>query len=139
MLINRYRKKFDRLLDNLRSKLAAHQQVNAERKQQLITQVDALLETSDKRAATEKVKHLQAQWQKVGVVPRKQEQKLWRLFRASCDAVFAQRQQQSVEFKADTEYPQGGCRNAYPRGKNTHPIERQRVTGCPRPGYRVQA
>ena len=94
-------KKFDRLLDNLRSKLAAHQQVNAERKQQLITQVDALLETSDKRAATEKVKHLQAQWQKVGVVPRKQEQKLWRLFRASCDAVFAQRQQQSVEFKAE--------------------------------------
>jgi len=94
-------KKFDRLLDNLRSKLAAHQQVNAERKQQLITQVDALLETSDKRAATEKVKHLQAQWQKVGVVPRKQEQKLWRLFRASCDSVFAQRQQQSVEFKAE--------------------------------------
>ena len=37
----------------------------------------------------------------VGVVPRKQEQKLWRLFRASCDAVFAQRQQQSVEFKAE--------------------------------------
>ena len=97
----RVQKKFDRLLDNLRSKLAAHQKVNAERKQQLITQVDALLETSDKRAATEKVKHLQAQWQKVGVVPRKQEQKLWRLFRASCDAVFAQRQQQSVEFKAE--------------------------------------
>ena len=94
-------KKFDRLLDTLRSKLSAHQQVNVERKQQLIAQVDALLETSDKRAATEKVKHLQAQWQKVGVVPRKQEQKLWRLFRASCDAIFAQRQQQSVEFKAE--------------------------------------
>jgi hypothetical protein len=94
-------KKFDRLLDTLRSKLSAHQQVNAERKQQLIAQVDALLETSDKRAAAEKVKHLQGQWQKVGVVPRKQEQKLWRLFRVSCDTVFAQRQQQSVEFKAE--------------------------------------
>lgn len=94
-------KKFDRLLDTLRSKLSAHQQLNAERKQQLIAQVDALLETSDKRAATEKVKHLQGQWQKVGVVPRKQEQKLWRLFRVSCDTIFAQRQQQSVEFKAE--------------------------------------
>ena len=94
-------KKFDRVLDTLRSKLSAHQQQNAELKQQLIAQVDALLENSDKRAATEKVKQLQAQWQKVGVVPRKQEQKLWRLFRASCDAVFAQRHQQSVEFKAE--------------------------------------
>ena len=94
-------KKFDRVLDTLRSKLSAHQQQNAELKQQLIAQVDVLLETSDKRAATEKVKQLQAQWQKVGVVPRKQEQKLWRLFRASCDAVFAQRHQQSVEFKAE--------------------------------------
>ena len=94
-------KKFDRLLDSLREKLSSHQQHNAERKQQLIAQVDALLEISDKRAATEKVKNLQAQWKQVGVVARKQEQKLWRLFRVSCDAVFAQRQQQSVEFKAE--------------------------------------
>ena len=94
-------KKFDRLLDRLREKLSSHQQHNAERKQQLIAQVDALLEISDKRAATEKVKHLQAQWKQVGVVAHKQEQKLWRLFRVSCDAVFAQRQQQSVEFKAE--------------------------------------
>ena len=100
-------KKFDRLLDSLRSKLSAHQQQNAERKQLLIAQVDALLENSDKRAATEKVKQLQAQWQKVGVVPRKQEQKLWRLFRASCDAVFAQRHQQSVEFKAELNTHKG--------------------------------
>ena len=100
-------KKFDRLLDSLRSKLSAHQQQNAERKQQLIAQVDALLENSDKRAATEKVKQLQAQWQKVGVVPRKQEQKLWRLFRASCDALFAQRHQQSVEFKAELNTRKG--------------------------------
>ena len=100
-------KKFDRLLDILRSKLSAHQQQNAERKQLLIAQVDALLENSDKRAATEKVKQLQAQWQKVGVVPRKQEQKLWRLFRASCDAVFAQRHQQSVEFKAELNTHKG--------------------------------
>ena len=94
-------KKFDRLLDSLREKLSSHQQHNAERKQQLIAQVDALLEISDKRAATEKVKNLQAQWKQVGVVARKQEQKLWRLFRVSCDTVFAQRQQQSVEFKAE--------------------------------------
>ena len=94
-------KKFDRLLDSLREKLSSHQQHNAERKQQLIAQVDALLEISDQRAATEKVKNLQAQWKQVGVVARKQEQKLWRLFRVSCDAVFAQRQQQSVEFKAE--------------------------------------
>ena len=94
-------KKFDRLLDSLREKLSSYQQHNAERKQQLIAQVDALLEISDKRAATEKVKNLQAQWKQVGVVARKQEQKLWRLFRVSCDAVFAQRQQQSVEFKAE--------------------------------------
>jgi exonuclease SbcC len=100
-------KRFDRLLGTLRSKLTAHQQVNTERKYQLITQVDALLEISDKRAATEKVKHLQAQWQKVGVVPRKQEQKLWRLFRASCDAVFVQRQQQLIEFKAELNTHKG--------------------------------
>ena len=100
-------KKFDRLLDSLRSKLSAHQQQNAELKRQLIAQVDALLENSDKRAATEKVKQLQAQWRKVGVVPRKQEQKLWRLFRASCDAVFAQRHQQSVEFKAELNTHKG--------------------------------
>ena len=40
-------------------------------------------------------------------MPRKQEQTLWRLFRASCDAVFAQRHQQSVEFKAELNTHKG--------------------------------
>jgi exonuclease SbcC len=94
-------RKFDHLLDTLRRKLQTYQHKNLAKKEQLIAQVDALLDVTDKRAATEKVKLLQSQWQQVGTVARKQEQKLWRSFRSSCDAIFAQRQQQSEDFKAE--------------------------------------
>ena len=94
-------KKFDRLVDTLRRKLQTYQHKNLAKKQQLIAQVDALLDVTDKRAATEKVKLLQSQWHQVGTVARAKEQKLWRSFRSSCDTIFAQRQQQSVDFKAE--------------------------------------
>lgn len=58
---------------------------------------------TDQRQAVDQAKRLQASWQQVGVTARSVDQKLWRDFRAACDAVFAKKQQQSAEFKEELE------------------------------------
>ena len=44
-----------------------------------------------------------SKWQSIGASLRKEEQQLWHEFRDVCDAVFAKRQQQSAEFKAELD------------------------------------
>jgi exonuclease SbcC len=94
---------FDSALDAIRGKLNENLQQNAQLKQQLIDQVKQLTDQQDNRQAVEDVKRLQAQWKLAGLASRKDEQHLWKAFRAGCDAVFEKRQQLTVEFKAELE------------------------------------
>jgi hypothetical protein len=94
---------FDRMLNAIRAKLNQHYQKNAAIKQQLIEQVLQLVDHQDNRKAVDEVKRLQAQWKQLGSASRKDEQVLWKAFRKSCDAIFAKRQQQTEEFKAELD------------------------------------
>ena len=94
---------FDRMLDLIRSQINAHYEKNADIKRGLIEQALKLAENEDNQKAIEAVKRLQALWKATGPALRKEEQGLWKAFRAACDALFEKRQQQADAFKADLE------------------------------------
>ncbi|MCC8986399.1 MAG: DUF349 domain-containing protein, partial [Candidatus Contendobacter sp.] len=76
-------------------------------------QVQALADGSDLRTAIEIAKRAQAEWHPTVQAPPRQEQALWKAFRAACDAVFARRQneQQAAdgERQANLEQKQALC------------------------------
>jgi len=73
---------------------------NAKKKLQLIERVIATKGASDFKRATEQVLNLQKQWKKIGHAGRHQEQKLWKKFRAACDAFFNSKDAHYKEQKA---------------------------------------
>jgi hypothetical protein len=94
---------FEATLQAIQQKLNDEFAKNASLKKELIAQAQLLVNHEDSRKATDQVKQLQGKWQSIGPSIRKEEQQLWREFRSVCDAVFAKRQQQSEEFKAELE------------------------------------
>ncbi len=94
---------FETMLAGIQQKLHDEFAKNATLKKELITQAQQLVGLEDSRKATDEVKKLQTKWQTIGASLRKEEQQLWREFRDVCDAVFAKRQQQSAEFKAELD------------------------------------
>lgn len=66
----------------------------------LCTQAEHIAqERADWRAATEELLRLQKQWKEVGPVPRKHADKVWKRFRAACDAFFAKKAEQHKNVK----------------------------------------
>lgn len=94
---------FEAALSAIQQKLHDEFAKNALLKKELIAQAQQLVSLEDSRKATDQVKQLQTKWQTIGASLRKEEQQLWREFRDVCDAVFAKRQQQSAEFKAELD------------------------------------
>jgi exonuclease SbcC len=94
---------FETVLAGIQQKLHDEFAKNATFKKELIAQAQQLVGLEDSRKATDEVKKLQTKWQTIGASLRKEEQQLWREFRDVCDAVFAKRQQQSAEFKAELD------------------------------------
>ena len=94
-------RRFQRVLRQLDERLDAERNREFQRRQQLIQQVQALADSPDLRVAIETAKRAQAEWHPtVQALPR-QEQALWKEFRAACDTVFARRQ--AEQQAADTE------------------------------------
>lgn len=94
---------FETVLAGIQQKLHDEFAKNATLKKELIAQAQQLVGLEDSRKATDEVKKLQTKWQSIGASLRKEEQQLWHEFRDVCDAVFAKRQQQSAEFKAELD------------------------------------
>ncbi len=94
---------FESALAAIQQKLHDEFAKNANLKKEVIAQAQQLVGLDDSRKATDEIKKLQARWQSIGASLRKEEQQLWHEFRDVCDAVFAKRQQQSAEFKAELD------------------------------------
>lgn len=81
-------------LRELMSQLSASLETRFEQiestKRRLIAEASSLVEEKDRKAAVDKAKSLQAQWQKAGSGRRKTEQELWKAFREPIDALFQQ-------------------------------------------------
>lgn len=64
----------------------------ADKKQKLIAQLETLCHSTDWKDTTEKIVKIQNEWKKLGSAGQRQEQKLWKEFRAHCDFFFNAKQ-----------------------------------------------
>jgi len=100
-------KRLDALLGAVNSRLAEAKGAEVSRREELVAAAEALKDDPDIAKSVNEAKALQAKWKdESGVVrlDRGQEQKLWKRFRAACDAIFARRDAQRAE--RDTERTQ---------------------------------
>ena len=86
---------FDKVADQIYAKLNAEYDRNKVKKQAIVDQAEKLATVEDLFEATETAKKLQSQWQATGRAKAKDDQALWKAFRAACDAVFEKRKEQS--------------------------------------------
>ena len=68
--------------------LKKEQYDNLEKKKELIKIADDNKDNEDFKATTALMKKIQADWKKVGHVPRKESDKVWKQFKASCNHFF---------------------------------------------------
>jgi len=87
--------RFNRVMDSLHEKLTEERQKNASLREQLIAQAQQLLQQNDVTAAIEQSRQLQTQWQQIGATWYKQNQQLWKQFRAAIDALYERRNQEN--------------------------------------------
>lgn len=95
--------RFDQLLEQLQGKLDGERDDNAKKKEELVSQVEALIEHEDLDFAIGEAKRFQQEWKNIGIVQRKVDHKLWKSFREACDKVFERRQQRWDEQQAERE------------------------------------
>ncbi|HMM12590.1 MAG TPA: DUF349 domain-containing protein [Bacteroidales bacterium] len=73
------------------NRIKAQQLENLNRKRDLCIQAESLSESTEWRKTTEQLKALQEEWKKIGAVPRKDSDKIWKRFRTACDKFFARK------------------------------------------------
>jgi uncharacterized protein DUF349 len=84
----------DQVYDKVRGVRAVEQEKFDEvtkGKELLISEAEALADSTDWAATAEKLKALQQHWKQSGHLPRKQGDELWKRFRAACDRFFERR------------------------------------------------
>lgn len=99
-LFNSLSMEFKAAQDSVWTMIKGYYEANSQAKQAILAEATIQSEESDLQRACENLKVLQQKWQTIGFAGAKNEHKLWQAFRAINDAVFAKRQAQAVEYKA---------------------------------------
>lgn len=95
-IYERYRAACDKFFEQ---KSAFYKQVksdlqkNLERKRSLCGEAEALKDSTDWKATTEKMVALQKQWKEIGAIPHKYADDLWKRFLAACDYFFEKKKE----------------------------------------------
>jgi hypothetical protein len=87
----RFKGAMDIFFDNKKDyfgKLKEQQFENYNIKLNLCAQAEVQMESTDWRNTTESLKRLQEEWKKIGPVPKKHSDKIWKRFRSACDTFF---------------------------------------------------
>ncbi len=71
------------------NKLKEQQMHNYNLKLDLCLQAESLKNSTDWKNTTRELINLQSEWKKIGPVPRKQSDRIWKRFRAACDEFFS--------------------------------------------------
>lgn len=71
------------------NKLKEQQMHNYNLKLDLCLQAESLKNSTDWKNTTKELISLQSEWKKIGPVPRKQSDRIWKRFRAACDEFFS--------------------------------------------------
>lgn len=88
---NRFKSSMDMFFINKKeffSKLKEQQIDNYNRKIQLCVEAEALADSKEWKKATDQIKKLQEEWKKIGPVPKRHSDKIWKRFRSACDTFF---------------------------------------------------
>ena len=70
------------------SRLKEQQLENYNLKLQLCVEAESLVDSKEWKKATDRIKKLQEEWKKIGPVPKRHSDKIWKRFRSACDAFF---------------------------------------------------
>ena len=81
--------------------LKAQYAVNAEKKQKLVEQAQELATSTDWKKTGDKLIALQKEWKKIGMVPRKQGDQLWKDFLGACNQFFEARNKQNAGARSE--------------------------------------
>lgn len=81
-------KKFNSSKNHFYKDEKSEQQENLKKKIALIEVAESLKESEDWEVATEAMKKIQADWKKIGHVPRKFSDDIWNKFKAACNSYF---------------------------------------------------
>ncbi|MBK5192303.1 MAG: DUF349 domain-containing protein [Flavobacteriaceae bacterium] len=81
-------RQFNRNKNAYYKSLKKEQYDNLEKKRELIKIADDNKDSEDFKATTALMKKIQADWKKVGHVPRKESDKVWKQFKAACNYYF---------------------------------------------------
>lgn len=74
--------------NNFYKELKKDQQNNLSKKKALLDKAIALKESTDWKNTTNELKRIQADWKKIGHVPRSESDKIWKQFREACNHFF---------------------------------------------------
>jgi hypothetical protein len=81
-------KKFNQAKNTFYKNQNKTQQSNLEQKQKLVALAESLKGSDDFEATTQKMKAIQADWKKIGHVPRKFSDQIWKQFKGACNHYF---------------------------------------------------
>ncbi|MBZ0243737.1 MAG: DUF349 domain-containing protein, partial [Bacteroidales bacterium] len=74
---------------------------NYNRKLDLTVEAESHKDSTDWRKTTDQLKRLQQEWKKIGPVPRRHSDKIWKRFRAACDSFFTRKSEHFTGLKAN--------------------------------------
>lgn len=78
----------------------ANREANYDKKVALCVEAEALQESTDWNATSNKLKQLQDAWKATGPVPKSKSDEIWNRFRTACDAFFEKKRGHFVEMDA---------------------------------------
>jgi Domain of Unknown Function (DUF349) len=84
-----------------RARANEEMQANLASKEALCELVEVLAESDDWDKTAEEIKQLQNEWRRIGPVPRKRSDAVWKRFRAACDRFFERRKPHLDEILAE--------------------------------------
>lgn len=85
------------------STLKDQQTENLERKTQICIEAEALMESTEWKNASDRLKKLQEEWKAIGPVPKRHTDKIWKRFRAACDAFFNRKSEHFSGLRGEEE------------------------------------
>ena len=79
---------FNRIKNSYYKGLKKDQQENLNKKRALLEEANALKDSEEWTTATPEMKRIQSDWKKIGHVPRKYSDKIWKEFKTACNHYF---------------------------------------------------
>jgi exonuclease SbcC len=128
--IKSLQKRYYDLLNQLRKLRRKEMRDNGKAKQQCIDEAIALALLEDNRKAMNEAKALQQRWKKIGPTSFKEDRKYWDEFRAACDRLFEQRNQEAEKLQTALKETEEGLRVTLKELEQLETLDEEQFRSC---------